>query len=480
VVFLCVVAVGIAMLMLEKPDSGADDDLVSTQRGGSGDGTDNGSAPPVARDEQDVAQISEPVTTQADELRTAGVPAAFQPRMTAITGLIARAEQDQQAQRHTEAYAKYREAQTLLSALADEVAAWQQEQQVQQQARSAADELTQRVRSLRTEAQAAQAQQWAPAALREAQLAFDSAQTLLDESQFDQALTPLGEAEAMYQMAVGQARAGQAAEQSRQAMFAAMQQSYPEQVLRERAAEVMNQFTTVRSEADQLLQQRAFDDAANAYDEATQLLRQAVLAVDFNRYRKVYAYEAGYQAAGILLSVASSEGINQQAIDELAAVYDLLRLSENPASALTAGDTADYSDTADVLVHQARQAILNQQGEEVRASYQVGFQMQIISQTLTTVSLSRDQQRRISQTLDVIEEQATAAMWDVGRLRPVLNEVRRHNRDASLNAAPGQTRLVWNRLIQPLQQRTSASRIMEPILWPSSPDDPELFPGLGQ
>lgn len=476
VMFLCLVGILIAILILggEQPGD-SDRDLAQAQQGRGGE-----DEPLVERDAEDVERIRTPITQLLEQLSTAGVPTRFESDLDEVRGQFERAREEEQAERFTQAFAAYVVAENRLAELTTEIAEWERAQQLSAQAEEAANELIERVQSLRTEAGANDAAQYAPVALENAQQAYSSAQAFIDEERYDQAVGPLGEAEAMYQMAVGRARAGQAADASRQALFDAMSQSYPEAVLRERAPDDMNQFDRALAQANNLMTQRAFDDAANGYDEAADYLNQAVLAVDFERYRKVYAYEAGYHAAGVLLSVASQSGIAQEELDALTERYALLRLENNPASALAAGDEADYSDTADALVHAAREAILTNLGEEARASYQVGFQMQIISQTLATDALSREQQRRIAQTLDVIEQQATAGAWDVGLMRPAINAIRRANRDAGLDAPPLQTREAWQQLLQPMQDRTRASRIMEPTLWPSTGDDPELFGGLGQ
>lgn len=470
VLFICVVGIGL-LILITSDRPGGDDPLASDPSGSQVPG----SSP--QRSAKQVQDIGAPVRIALEIQQEEGVPAAFATELTEIETLIKQAERDTNREALNQAHALYEQAQAKLAALPDAIADWQ----AQQDAKADALQQVQEVAGIRAQAkaQSLNAQQYAPASLADGDMAWDQVDALVESESYIEAEKAISTAEQAYQQAIDAAQAGQAAEQAADELARAKSAGHPEQTLRQHANASIDLLSAKEQEASERFRNRDYADAERAYRDAIAALDQATKAVELARFRKVYAYQAGDHAAAMLLAIAAKDGITPEAHQALTQSFNQLGLARNPATALKPGKDADYAQTADQLVNAARDAIVQAHGEPIRACYHAGFQARIIEQTLTTTQLTDDQKSRIHKTLNTFQDQASAAGWDVTKMRSAIEAVRKANRNARLGEDPQATRAAFALMIKPLEQRDTAARLMDPILSPGSPGDPELFPGLG-
>ena len=232
----------------------------------------------------------------------------------------------------------------------------------------------------------------------------------------------------------------------------------------------------LRAEADGQLNDQQYAQAEQSYNDALDALNEAKQIVELSRFRKYYAFEAGFQASALMLGAARGDGVDAKAQRALATLFDKLRILPNPAAGITPGDDVGFTVAIQPLVNDARDMITQQHGEAVRACYLIGFHASIIDQTLKTSALTDDQQKRIHQSLGTIEMSAEQAGWNINKLRPIIEQVRIANRNAKLKQSPDPIRDAWKRLLDPMQSRSTAPGLMEPGTSAPDPADPELFP----
>ncbi len=433
------------------------------------------STKPVERTLDQVTRIGSPTRSAYDQLREQEVPEPFAAAVSQAGQLIGDAEADQERERYTEAYEKFAKADALLKPLPAEIAKWLADAELRAQVTAQMEE----VKRVQGQATAAQAEQYAKSAFSTGTLKLSEAQAAIDKGSLSQAKGQLDAALTSFQQALDTAQAAAGALEARATLIAAMEKAASEQTLRQFASASVDRLNTLRQRGTEQFNGLDYTQAKQAFEEALASLRKAEQAVELAKYRKYYAYQAGYQSAGLLLAVAAGDSIDNAALTAVTELYSRLQLTDNPASGLQAGTQADYAQWADKLVNVARNAITGQHGEKVQASYHAGFQTRIIEQSLLTDAFTDDQQKRIHQALRSFQDQAIAAGWDVVKLNPVVDEVREANRKAELGKAPEQTRAAFAVLMKPMQQRESATRLMDPVLSPSAPNDPELFPNRG-
>lgn len=472
VLLLCIVAAGVFLALTKGKGLGLGDDQADTN---SPAGPDAPEAPKYTP--RQVEQLANQVRAQAEAYDADAVPEPFRDRLSEITKLIALAEADNTNAQYTPAYERYEKAKQLLVGLPAEIEAWENQQALKMEA----VRLVSDVELLRQEAkaEALEAPRFAPAALSAGDAAWSLAQDMLAKEAYEQAPEKLNEAAQAYQRAIDKAKAGQAALLAQAELIKAMSAAPSQQTLSQIAPAQLDRLMKKQDEGVMKFNAGEFAEAERAFIEASAAVASAMQAVELAKYRKVYSYHAGYEAAGVLMAIASGDAVQDDALKSLKQRYDALALPDNPANALKPGNATDYADAAEYLVNAARDAINTKHGGEVQACYNAGFQARIIEQTLATNALTNDQQQRVHQSLKELQDQAAAAGWDLGQFRAVLEVVRSANRGAKIGQPPVQTRSAFEVLMQPLRQRDTAARLMDPVLAPSTPQDPELFPGLG-
>jgi len=460
VVLLCVVALGL-LIIVTSGNKGADE--VEEEQV---------EAPQPKRDSVAVSRISVPALAVYERLEPEQVPAEFEERYAALRRLVQQAEADKAAKRYDAAYDTYKELGERVTPLENDFAQWQ----ANEQAKAQASELRDRVARLRDQAQAAEAQRWATKQWQESQKAWDEADRLFAASQFVEAGDLFSQAEASYLSAENKALAGQVAGSARKALTQAVQASASEQLLRQFANDQIEAMLRLRAEADGQLNDQQYAQAEQSYNDAMDALNEAKQIVELSRFKKYYAFEAGFQASALMLGAARGDGVDAAAQSALVKLFDKLRILPNPAAGITPGGEVGFTVAIQPLVNDARDKITQQHGEAVQACYLIGFHASIIDQTLKTIALTDDQQKRIHQSLGTIEKTAEQAGWDINKLRPIIEQVRITNRNAKLKQSPEPTRIAWKKLIAPIQSRSTAPALMEPSQSPRDPADPELFP----
>ncbi|MFN3166002.1 MAG: hypothetical protein ACE37H_02945 [Phycisphaeraceae bacterium] len=469
VLLLCVVGIGLLVVITSGPgdDGDADDPLVQ-QKGDD----DKPKLPP--RTEAEVQAIAQRAITALADLRDAGVPEPFKAELDRARQLSDQAKRYADAGDNATAYDQYDQIQALVNDTEAQIARWQQDQAMKDEV----NELLGEVVALQSRAQTAGAEAWS-AGWSKGEAALGRARARLEEGQYAEARATLREAMEHYESALDTTMQAIAASDAQQALVEAMENGPSEQTLREHASALIDRLNSSRQLAARKFEDGQYAESETAYRDALGSYQDAMKKVELAKYRKVYAYQAGYAAAGALIGITAGDGLPGESVQALRSTFDKLALPSNPAGALSAGDEPDYADAAQVLVTDARQAIADTHGETSRASYHAGFQTRIIEHTLKTTSLTSDQQKRVHQCLNVLQDQAAAAGWDIVKLRDAVEAVRSANRLAKVGDTPERVRAAFDVLIKPMQGRETAARLMDPALSPSTPSDPELFPGLG-
>lgn len=426
----------------------------------------------VERDVVAVSRVSVPAITMYERLVPEEIPAEFEERYEEVRRLARLAAADKEAKRYNEAFDAYKELGELVTPLEQDIAQWQADQQ----AKTEATELRNRVAVLRQQAEDADAQTWALQEWNAAQATWDKSEKVFTSAKFVEASDLYAQAESAYLSATNKSKAGQVADNVRTALNEAIKASTSEASLRQFANEQMDAMQRLRKKANNQLGEQQYAQAEQSFSEALDALREAQKIVELAKYRKYYAFEAGFQASGLMLGAARGDGVDAAAQGKLAKVFEKLRIVPNPASGITSGDEVGFTVAIDPLVNQARDAIAKQYGDEVQACYLIGFHTSIIDQTLKTISLTDDQQKRIHQSLSTIERAAEEAGWNINKLRPIIDQVRITNRKTKLKTEPDATRTAWKRLIDLMQSRSTAPSLMEQGDPSEDPADPELFP----
>lgn len=463
VVLMCVVALGAVIIVTSGKKDAGDTEKEQVEED------------TPKRDSVAVSRVSVPALTAYQRLEPDNIPAEFEDRYTKVRRLMEQAEKDKKAERFDESYKAYLEAGELVAPLETEIAQWQ----VNEEAKKEAGEQRDRVTRLREQAKEAEAEVWAAKEWQDAQKTWAQADQLFVTSNFAQASDLFGQAEEAYLGAENKALAGQAAGKARKALLDAIEANSGDNSLRQFANEQIDAALRLRAEADGQLNDQQYAQAEQSYNSALDALNEAKQIVELAKYRKYYAFEAGFQASAMMLSAARGDGVESEAKKALVTLFDKLRILPNPASGITPGDDVGFTVAIKPLVNDARDAITKQHGQPVQACYLIGFHASIIDQTLKTLSLTDDQQKRIHQSLGTIETEAEKAGWDIRKLRPIIEQVRTTNRNAKLKQAPEATRVAWKKLIGPVQSRSTAPGIMEPRETPGDTPDPELFPTRG-
>lgn len=464
VVLLCVVALGFMILLTS---GGTDDDTRTAEEQVEQD--------KPKRDSVAVSRASIPALTAYERLEPEQVPDEFEDRYATIRRLVQQAEADKKAERFDEAFEAYQEITSLITPLESDIAQWQSNEQ----AKAQAIELRERVGRLREQAQDAEAPRWAAKQWQNAEAKWKEAEQLFTASQYVELNDRLGEAEPMYLGAENKASAGQAANKARQSLNEAIQASQSQQKLRQFADDQIEAMLRLRAEADGQLNDQQYAQAEQTYASSLDALNEAKEIVELAQYRKYYAFEAGFQASALMLGAARGDGVDSKAQAALETLFEKLNILPNPAAGITPGDEVGFTVAIQPLVNDARDKITQRHGDSVQACYLIGFHASIIDQTLKTISLTDDQQKRIHQSLGTIEKTAEQAGWDMTRLRPIIDQARITNRNAKLKQVPDATRAAWEKVLTPMQSRSSAPALMEPSNSLRDPADPELFPTSG-
>ncbi|MEO0476404.1 MAG: hypothetical protein AAF085_10625 [Planctomycetota bacterium] len=463
VVLLCVIAVG-GFIILTSGTPDGDDDTI----------TDEVVEAAPERDSVAVARASVPVLTVYERLVPEEIPAEFADRYADIKRQVENAQAYKEEERFNEAYNAYKGVEESVTTLEIDIEQWR----VNDLAKADASELRGRVSTIRDQAKAAEAEKWAALQWTEGQSAWDDAEKLFTSAQFAEAGEQYTKAESIYVSAESKAQAGQAANNARTALNEAITSS-AEGPLRQFANDQIDAVLRLRTEGDGQLNEQEYAKAEQSYSNAMDSLNDAKELVELAQFRKYYAFEAGFQASGMMLGAARGDGVDATAKAALIKLFDKLRIRPNPAAGITPGDDVGFTAAVGPLIDSARDAITEQHGEAVQACYLIGFHASIIDQTLKTIALTDDQQKRIHQSLGVIEEYAAKAGWNTTQLRPILDQVRIANRNADLKQAPEATRAAWKRMISPIQTKSNAPQLMEPGTSPGNANDPELFPTRG-
>lgn len=429
----------------------------------------------IERTAAQLATMSVPTLGAYEHLLGQQIAEPFTTRFEQITALIERAKAAEQGQKYTEAYSAYHEARLLIQPLETELAQWNADQELRDELAKVSDE----VGALRVRAETALAPRWSPKAWTQGESAWALSKSLATQAKYEQAIQALADAGLAYRSACDEAESAKLATDALNQLTERMKSGYSEELLRKHAAEALDRMKQKRQEAAAALNELRFKDAEHAYLDATTALDEAEQAAEHARYRKLYAYQAGQEASALLLAIASGDGVDAQKRDALINLYDRLGLTKNPATPLPVGDKADFASSAQELVNTARDAIAQRHDRAVQACYHAGFQVSIISQMLKTESLSAEQQKNIHQSLGVMQEQARAAGWDMPAIVRAIESVREKNRNARLNTPPIDTAAAWQRYLETFTDQNTALRLLDPELWPASPEDPELFKGLG-
>ena len=429
----------------------------------------------VERDVVAVTRISVPALTVYERLLPEEIPTEFEDRYEEIRRLALLAAADKEANRYNEAFDGYKKLGELVTPLEQDIAQWR----ANEQAKAEATELRNRVSTLRQQAKVAGAERWAAKEWQDAESTWNEGEKIFTSAKFVEANDLFTQAESIYLTASNKAEAGQVAGNARTALNDAITSSTSEQALRQFANEQIEAMLRLRSEGDSQLNDQQYAQAEQSYNDALDALREAQQIVELAKYRKYYAFEAGFQASGLMLAAARGDGVDATSQQALVQLFENLRILPNPATKITPGNDIGFTGAIDPLVNQARDAIAKQHGDQVQACYLIGFHTSIIDQTLKTISLTDDQQKRIHQSLGTIEREAEKAGWDINKLRPIIDQVRTANRNTKLKTQPDATVVAWKRLIDPMQSRSTAPALMEPATSQSNPADPELFPTRG-
>lgn len=462
VVLLCVIVLG-GLIILSS--SGKQDEMPGEQAG----------ATAVDRDSVAVSRVSVPALAAYARLVPEDIPAEFEGRYTSIRQKVQQAEADRQAERFNAAYDLYTEIDALVTPLESDIARWQADALAQAEAAVLSD----RVNRLLDQVQSAEAERWATKGWQQAASARKQAQRLLTSSRFAEACEQFTKAEALYLSAQSKAQAGQVANNARQALNDAIKASGSQQALRKHANQQIDAMLRLRSEANDQFNKQQYAAAEQSYSNALGALLDAQREVERARYKKFYAFDAGFRASGLMLAAARGDGINASSQKELARAFDKLGISPNPAAQIEAGNDVGVTAAIEPLASVARDAVIQRHGEMIQACYLIGFQAKIIDQSLKTKSLTDEQQKRIHQSLATIEQEASKAGWDTTRLGAAVDQVRKENRKAKLKADPEATRAAWAKLLDPLRSKSSAPALMEPSPDNGELSDPELFPNKG-
>ncbi|MGB0766911.1 MAG: hypothetical protein ACPGYV_04300, partial [Phycisphaeraceae bacterium] len=448
VMFLCVLGLGMVILLTGGKTTDGDDADVSTAQ------QDEST---VERDAVAVSRASVPALTAYERLNEDEIPEPFVERYASIQAMMEQARADREAERYNLSYDAYTEARALIVPLEEDIAAWQ----LNELARGEAIEIRDRVQDLRSEAQDAEASRWAAASLATAESIWEKAAPLLETGRYAAASDSLIEAQEGYDVAIARARAGREADAARVVLNDAMRAGASEALLRKLGGASFVEFDRLKGEAEKHFNERNYDQAEPSYRKALAALKQAQRAVEFERYKKVYAYRAGVEASSLMLASARGDGVEPKARQKLAEAFDRLDLSPNPASKIEPGDEVGFTATMGPLVAEARDAIAEAHGQTIKACYLIGFHANLISQTLETNALTREQQKRIHQSLGVIEKTADTSAWDTIRLRTLIDPVRVTNRNADLNQPPEATRVEWAKFTEPMDDRDAAAKLMD-------------------
>jgi tetratricopeptide (TPR) repeat protein len=469
VLLLCVVGVGLLVIITS---SGADDSETDDPLAQQKTGADKPELPP--RSEGEVAAIAQRALAALGELRDAGVPEPFTAELDRADQLRDQAERYEEAGDNATAYDRYEQIQEMLIDTEARIAQWQRDQAIREEVNELLDEVV----ALQSRAKTAGAETWS-AGWSKGERDLGAARGFIEAGQYTEAQAKLRDARSSYETAIDTTMQAIAASDAQKTLARAMENGPSQQTLLEHAAALVGRLDDTRQQAARKFEDGQYAESESAYREALSAYEAALGKVELAKFRKVYAYQAGYAAAGALIGITVGDGLTGQSLQTLRSAFDKLALPNNPAGTLSAGDDPDYADAAQTLVTDARKAIADTHGETARASYHAGFQVRIIEQTLETTSFTSDQQKRIHQCLAVFQDQAAAAGWDVVKLRDAVEAVRNANRLAKVGESPEKVREAFDVMVKPMQGRATAARLMDPTLSPSAPDDPELFPGLG-
>jgi hypothetical protein len=460
VMLLCVIGLGFLIILTSgnKSDDEGDEVVVEQTE--------------PKRDAVAVSRISVPALTAYERLVPDEIPAEFEDRYKEIERLKKRADAHTQDERYEAAYDAYQELGELVGPLENDLAQWQ----LDQQAMAEANAVRERVARLQKQAKDADAEKWAAKEWQDAQKISLEADGLFAAGKYAEASELLAQAESSYLAAENKATAGQVAGNARQALMDAMKAGGSEQSLRKFAGDQIDAMLRSRAEADGLLNDQEYAKAEQSYNDALDALKQAQQILELSRFKKFYAFEAGFQASALMLSAARGDGVDATAQSDLAKLFDRLLILPNPAAGITPGDDVGFTVAIQPLVNDARDKIIEQHGRPVQACYLIGFHASIIDQTLKSLSLTDEQQKRIHQSLGTIEREAEMAGWDINQLRPIIDQIRTANRNTKLKVAPEATRAAWQKLIAPMRSKSTAPQLMNPGESPGDATDPELFP----
>lgn len=424
---------------------------------------------------EQVDTFGEQVDAKYEPILNEGVDGSFIIEVRAIAKLIDEAKFNRLADDYDKAYDRFTQADQRLDALAQSFAEWREKQALLEQLQ----EQQARVAAARQQAADAGAERWALASWNEAQAAWDKALEQLKSDEVDETAEVLARAQSLFESAIARAGLGQKADQARQTMFKQMAAGPSEQAMRTNAPADLDRFNELRVQGDRQMSAGEYKEAKQSFAGATGALVRAQQEVELARYARFYALEAGFKAASLMLAVAAGDTVEKDQLGGVVEAYDKLALSNNPAGSLQPGEGLDFAAVSEALVFKAREAIGQVRGEAGQASYLAGFHMQVIAQTLQTPELTRAQQTRIHKSLAVIQEQANAARWNTSQINRALDTVRKANRRAKVGDDPEKVRGLWAELMQPLRDRDSATRLLDPSQSPVDADDPDLFKGLG-
>lgn len=471
ILLMCTVAIGALILISQggPTDAGAADNDATAQED---------TTLEIERSLEEVALVGLPVQDDYAMIADQGVPESLAAELLAVKATLDKAGQQQSRGELSRAYDTYKTAQSQLGVLELSLHQWEKQQSLRADLERERGEAV----AMRDQAAAADAAKWAPALWADANNTLKQADAQLAAGALDDAFDAIHEAERGYQDAFRKANDAAEAQQAQQTMLAAMKAGNSEKTIRAVASPLLNKFNALRQEGNELFQSGVYRDATRRYNDATEALARANQAVEQARYAKFYACDAGVQAAKMMVHIASGDKVDSAQLTALTTAYDQLGLATNPADKLKAGEATAYGPASTALVHEARKLIGEAMGEQAQACYYAGFHIQIVNQTLTSLSLTDTQKKRVHQSLSTIEKQAQAAGWSMPRLRRAIEAVRVKNRTATRGDDPKKTREVWSKMMQTLSNRDKASRLMDPEHFgpaPNAPDDPDLFPGLG-
>ena len=488
ILLLCLLAVGGIIILTSGSKDADDDDQIadSTPEQGENNGPSGGDTQPtpdpkdaIAKGKaEELAQLSEQVLSEFNQLADSDIPSDFMGKYDEIDVMIGNAKRKAESENPDDVFgaiAAYREAGDMIAPLADEIRQWRN-----QQARDRVNAVMREVGSLRLRAESAEAAKWSPSAWATAQNAWTRATQLKEQGEFGQALQSLEAADSSFQMSLGHALTARDAQKTRKQFEDALVAKKPSHgQMREFAGTLIDEMLRSRDDGDRSMTNRHYDEAVDAYLQAIDLLARAEKTVETARYLKLYAFQTGYQAAGVLLTVSSKNGIDGKDLDALNKSFDKLVLPTNPAQQLAPGADADFKTVSDLLVNTARQTLTDAHGPAVQASYQAGFQARIIDQTLASTDYTRDQQRRVQEFIDRFSKSAEKAGWETSQIAIDIAAVGKANLHAGTNSAPTGPRAKWDALMRRFKAKDEAAAIMTPQLWNGAPGEVEFFNNIG-